>query len=180
MSPAIEQHNWERLLAIGVCLFATVLVGWAWATRPEPGTVSSEVTRAAQQPPVCSAAPEATRTGPPVTCRTRSATLRIAGSGAELPLGDVTLRVADLRVTTDGARLRLNVDGRPFRAAEQTYLTVGGRRINGIPGFEPRTDVLFPLTPSQRERLERGAADLAVRTPRTPVIGVMRLEDPAV
>jgi hypothetical protein len=179
MSPAIEHHNWERILAIGVCALALAVVAWAALTRPQPAAVGSEVVQAAKQPPLCSAAPEATRTGPPVTCRTASATLRIAGSGAQLPLGEVSLRVADLQVTPEGARLRLAVEGRPFHAARQTYLNVGGRRIDGVPGFEPRTDVLFPLTQSQRDRLERGAADLAVTSKTTPVVGVVRLEDPA-
>jgi hypothetical protein len=168
-----HHHNWERTIAIAGCVLSLALVAWAALTRPD-AVAGGGAERSAGVPP-CSTVPQTLDASGPVSCRTRSATLLIAGPSGTVPVGPVRVRIADQDVRDGSLRLRLRVVGRPFDAARQTYLVVGGRRIRGTAGAEPRTDVAYALTRADRARLARGQADLAVRSPRTAVIGVIRV-----
>lgn len=109
--------------------------------------------------------------GERVTCRTRTATLTIAGEGHPLIVGGTEARVLDSelarRVLTVRMRLRNPTESaradRPGR--RQLYVSVAGERTYPLPLIDRRTDegtrtirLRFPLTSRSARKLRRDKA----------------------
>jgi hypothetical protein len=172
------------------------------AEEPAGRTTAGETTTADAAPadgalPPCAEVEDPAPDSDPVQCRTRSATLTIAGEERPLVLGATQVRLfgATLRGPTVVARVRVrnetDAEQGVLAGGQEIYVNLDGLRIDADPVGDVRVPAMeaanvrlrFALTPARLRKLQAagGRAELGVRpwdegaggSPGT-VVGVIR------
>lgn len=186
---------------------AVIAFGRAEDAPPAPRSTSSAPAASRDASPAdpsqaasCSDVQDPGPSGTPVTCRTRTSTLTIAGERRPVILGGTQVRLLHStlrgRILTAEVRVRNEtaVEQSVLAGGQQIYLNVQGARVNPKPlgdvrvqSMEGQTVTLrFALTTAGLQRLLRlgGKAELGIRPwteddADTSRIGVIRFAAPA-
>ena len=180
---------------------AAAATGETTATAEPAPETSGQTSVSGDEPPPCAEVEDPGRDGDPVTCRTQTARLTIAGEDRPLVLGATQVRLFDSSLQGQQLTTRLRIRNETeaeqgvLAGGQEIYLNLGGLRVDADPVGDVRipaaeatnTRLRFSLTPARVARLRNsgGRAELGVRpwdegaggAPGT-VVGVIRFRVP--